>query len=88
MASSTPLNIKDPEVYQLARQLAALTGQTLTDTVRTALREHLSRTRNAQPDQLWIDKLREISDRCAARPIVDSRSDDELVGYDKFGIPK
>jgi antitoxin VapB len=88
MASSTPLNIKDPEVYQLARQLAALTGQTLTDTVRTALREQLSRTRNAQPDQLCIDKLREISDRCAARPIVDRRSNDELVGYDKFGIPK
>ena len=43
MPSDTPLNIKDPEVYQLARQLANLTGQTLTNTVRTALRERLSR---------------------------------------------
>jgi antitoxin VapB len=87
MSPKTPLNIKDPEVYQLARQLAELTGQSLTDTVRTALREQLSRTRNAQLDQLWIDKLREISDRCAARPVFDRRSDDELVGYDEFGIP-
>jgi antitoxin VapB len=86
MPPGTPLNIKDPEVYRLARQLAELTGQTLTDTVRTALREQLSRTRKAQPDRLWIDKLREISDRCAARPIVDRRSDDELLGYDEFGI--
>jgi len=88
MPSNTPLNIKDPEVYQLARQLADLTGQTLTDTVRVALRERLSRTLQAQPDPLWTEKLREISERCAARPIIDKRSDDELVGYDDLGIPR
>ena len=39
------------------------------------------------PDPQWIEKLREISDRCAARPVLDARSDDELVGYDEFGVP-
>ena len=83
-----PLNIKDPEVYQLARQVSDLTGETLTDAVRQALRERLQRTERAQSDPQWIEKLREISDRCAARPVLDSRSDEELAGYDEFGVPR
>jgi len=82
-----PLNIKDPEVYQLARQVADLTGETLTDAVRHALLERLKRKQQARPDPQWIEKLYEISDRCAARPVLDARSDDELVGYDEFGVP-
>jgi len=82
-----PLNIKDPEVYQLARQVADLTGETLTDAVRHSLQERLQREQRSQPDPLWIEKLREISDRCAARPVLDGRSDDELAGYDEFGAP-
>ena len=39
------------------------------------------------PDPQWIEKLREISDRCAARTMLDVRSDDELIGYDEFGAP-
>jgi antitoxin VapB len=84
---NVPLNIKDPEVYQLARQVAALTGETLTETVRRALRERLQREESAQTDPQWIEKLREISDRCAARPVLDHRSNDELVGYDELGVP-
>jgi antitoxin VapB len=83
-----PLNIKDPEVYQLARQVSDLTGETLTDAVRQALRERLQRTERARSDPQWIEKLREISDRCAARPVLDSRSDEELAGYDEFGVPR
>ena len=86
-SSDVPLNIKDPEVYQLARQVAELTGETLTDAVRGSLRERLQREERARRDPLWIERLREISDRCAARPVIDSRSDDELVGYDEFGVP-
>lgn len=82
-----PLNIKDPEVYQLARQMADLTGETLTDAVRHSLQERLQREKRARPDPQWIEKLCEISDRCAARPVLDARSDDELVGYDEFGVP-
>jgi antitoxin VapB len=82
-----PLNIKDPAVYQLARQVADLTGETLTDAVRHSLQERLKREQSARPDPQWIEKLLEISDRCAARPVLDARSDDELVGYDEFGVP-
>jgi antitoxin VapB len=82
-----PLNIKDPEVYQLARAVAELTGETLTDAVRHSLRERLQREKRVRLDPQWMEKLREISDRCAARPVLDTRSDDELIGYDEFGVP-
>jgi antitoxin VapB len=82
-----PLNIKDPEVYQLAKELADLTGESLTDTVRYSLRERLARERRSRPDPLYIERLLEISDRCAARPVLDPRSDDELIGYDELGLP-
>jgi hypothetical protein len=41
-----------------------------------------------RPDPLFIEKLMEISDRCAALPVLDPRSDDELAGYDELGIPR
>ena len=82
-----PLNIKDPEVYRMARQLADRTGQSLTAAVRQALREKLEREMRRDADPLLIDKLREISDRCAAEPILDSRTDDEILGYDDRGLP-
>ncbi len=85
---SKPLNIKDPEVYQLARQVADLTGETLTDAVRHALRERLNRELRTRPDPLFIEKLREISIRCASRPVIDPRSNDEIFGYDEMGIPR
>ncbi len=39
------LSIKTSEADRLARTLAALTGETMTDTVTTALRERLARER-------------------------------------------
>ena len=43
--------------------------------------------REPSPDTLLLERLREISDRCAARSVVDPRSDDDLVGYDQGGLP-
>ncbi len=38
-----PLNIKDPETERLASEVAALTGESKTGAVRTALRERKQR---------------------------------------------
>jgi len=84
---ATPLNIKDPEVYRLARELADKTGESLTEVVRRALRERLARERPREAQDLLIEKLREISDRCSALPVLDGRPDDEILGYDERGIP-
>lgn len=34
-----------------------------------------------------VDELDEIALRCAALPIMDTRADDEILGYDDRGLP-
>ena len=83
----TPLNIKDPEVYQMARQLADLSGETLTEAVRKSLRQRLMREQYGKRSRFEIERLREIADRVAALPVLDDQTDDEIIGYDERGVP-
>ena len=81
-----PLTIKNPEVDRLARDLATLTGETLTLAVRTALAERLERLKRT--DRPWGDAaIQAIVDHCAALPLLDTRSTDEILGYDENGLP-
>ena len=82
------LNIKHPEADRLARALAARTGETITGAVIQALRDRLQRTEGRRNPRSLIDDLREISDRCAALPVFDTRSADEILGYDEIGVPR
>jgi antitoxin VapB len=81
------LSLKDKETDRLAREVAALTGETLTDAIRKALSERLERERlrRGEPANLAA-RLREISQHCAGLPDYDSRTPGEIVGYDKTGM--
>jgi antitoxin VapB len=81
------LSLKDKETDRLAREVAALTGETLTDTIRKALSERLERERlrRGQPADLAA-RLREIGQHCANLPDYDTRAPDEIVGYDETGM--
>lgn len=82
------LTIKDPEADRLARKLAELTGETITSTVRTALRERLERVTGRSRVRALADELDEIALRCAALPVLDDRPMDEILGYDEHGLPR
>jgi antitoxin VapB len=88
MRKTPPLNIKDPEVYKLARQLADATGETLTATVKKALKERLERERRRVPDEFQLEAIREIVRRIASLPVLDPRTPDEIIGYDEHGVPR
>jgi antitoxin VapB len=81
------LSLKDPETDRLARELAALTGETLTEAIRKALADRLERERLCRgiPGRL-ADRLMELGRHCAALPDCDTRSPDEIVGYDETGM--
>jgi antitoxin VapB len=81
------LSIEDPEADRLAREVARLTGESLTRAVRTALAEGLERVRRRPRKRRLADELDEIAKRCAASPETDSRSGDETLGYDGHGLP-
>ena len=80
-----PLNVKDPEAYQLARVLADRTGQSLTQVVVTALREAVERDEKRRRHPAWMESIRAIQERVAALPVLDTRSDDEILGYNERG---
>jgi antitoxin VapB len=81
------ISLKDPETDRLARAVAALTGETLTAAVRKALAERLERERlkRGEPYDL-VARIREIGEHCASLPDFDTRSPDEIVGYDETGM--
>lgn len=80
------ISIKDEETYRLARELAAATGESLTDAIRTALRERLEREKGrAYPGV--AAKVRRVQERVARLPVLDPRPADQLVQYDEHGVP-
>lgn len=81
------LSIKQPQADQLARKLAAVTGLSLTDAILRALREQLERETGRSRVSSLAQDIRAISHRCAALPDLDSRSPEEILGFDEHGLP-
>ncbi len=79
------INIKDPATDALARELAAQTGETITEAIRAAMSERLARLRR-QARTAGID-LQHYIDRGRARPILDERPAEVILGYDQNGLP-
>ena len=82
------LNIKSEETHRLARELARLTGESMTAAVTVAVRERLDRVRRGQAVGL-ADRLLAIGKDCAARLKEPFRSADhgDLL-YDERGLPR
>ena len=81
------LNIKSPEAHELAREVADITGESLTTAVKEALRERLERLRGEDVAPL-ADRLMAIGRDCAPRlrePYRSANHADLLYGDD--GLP-
>ena len=87
MVAVVVLNIKNPEVDRLTRELGGLTGESITQAVKTAVEEWLRRVKSAETDPTLLDDLMEIARRCTALPVYDDRTADEILGYDENGLP-
>ena len=79
------LSITNVEAERLARELARERGTTVTRAVIAALEDALLRTRGRKVAPSIRDAIREISERCAALPDLDTRPADEILGYDERG---
>jgi len=82
------LSRKDSETDRLARDIAAPTGEGLTQAVRTAVScerpESERRRRGVGPD--LAARLTRLGRECAALPVSDTREPDEIIGYDENGL--
>ena len=72
------LNIKHPDADRLARELAAKTGESLTDAVLNALRERLRREEARRKRPALGRELAKIRDRCSSLPVLIPASQKKL----------
>jgi antitoxin VapB len=84
--SAMALSIKSDEADQLARELAAETGETLTEAVVIALRERLDREHARHGASMRV-RLARLAADVAALPVADGRTPEDIIGYDDAGLP-
>jgi antitoxin VapB len=79
-------NVKNPEADRLLRELTDVTGESLTEAIIVSVRERLDRERRIH-DATGHLTLDQAIERLASLPVLDERSDDEILGYDEHGLP-
>ena len=82
-----PLNIKDADTQALTKRLAGLTGESLTQAVKQAVRERLAQVEKTRRAIRLADELDHIALHCADLPRRDGRSAEQIIGYDERGLP-
>ena len=85
------MNIKDPEVHAMARELAARRSTTVTDAVRQALRAELERSGHGSEEQAGLarqQRVQELLDRFSRLPWPEGVTSKELRDalYDERGL--
>ena len=76
------INIKNAEADRLVRELSAITGETITETVIKSLAERLEKEKNKQITPLPIQReLLAIAERYQTLPTIDKRTEEEILGY-------
>jgi antitoxin VapB len=82
------LNIKSKKVHELTRELADLTGESMTEAVQVAVAERLERIREERGEGL-AQRLLAIGRDCAAHVKEEYRSVDHAdLLYDERGLPR
>ncbi|HPZ48842.1 MAG TPA: type II toxin-antitoxin system VapB family antitoxin [Propionibacteriaceae bacterium] len=79
--------MKNPVTDRLAPELADATGESLTEAVRRAIEDRLAKVARASSSDDVLSLYMSIIDRGRRMPIIDSRSEDEILGYDDDGLP-
>ncbi len=83
------MNIKSEDAHRLARELASLTGESVTAAVTEALRERLERVRRERGEETLADRLAAICRASAPhfREGFRSANHADLL-YDQRGLPR
>jgi antitoxin VapB len=81
------------DIEQLARLIAIKTGKTPEQIVREAVEARAAEAGVAQPKRKRTPEeirasIDAIAARVAALPVLDTRSDDEILGYNEHGVPE
>ncbi len=80
------ISIRNKKAEALARDIARRKNISMTQAIIESLEEK-SRTMGKAPgpEASRLTEIREIARRCAALPDLDTRTPDEILGYDEKG---
>jgi antitoxin VapB len=81
------LSIRNKEAERLAREVSRETGESITQAILRSLEERLLRLTGRKSAGDLAEELLRIGRRCSALPDLDTRSTDEILGYDQHGAP-
>lgn len=82
------LSIRSPQAEKLARQVASLSGENLTQAIIHALEKRLEALQSQIPDDQVFQHIMDISHRCRALQDHDTRSPDAILDYGAYGVPQ
>jgi antitoxin VapB len=82
------LSIRNSKAEKLARELAAESGENITQAIIHALEERLQRLCGRSTAIDLTEEIMKISRRCSEIPDQDQRSPDEILGYGPTGVPE
>jgi antitoxin VapB len=74
--------------HPLARQVARETGESLTEAIQKALQERWERLKRRRHSHVLAGQVEDLLRRVDALPTLDSRPEDEILGYDEHGMPR
>ena len=78
------LNVEHPEAD---RRIARTTGESIIGAVPTAIEESLQCETGRGGTDAVRKSIRLIQQRFAAKRVADTRTPDEIIGYDEHGLP-
>jgi antitoxin VapB len=84
------LHITNSAVERTVRELAGVTGESMTDAIGTAAAERLERLRPSTPSRLkpTAEEIMELVRSYHLQPINEDLTEDEILGYGPDGIPE
>jgi antitoxin VapB len=84
------LHITNPSVERTIRELAGITGETMTEAIGTAAIERIERLRSSaqRGPKPSAEEIMNLVRSYSLQPINTDLSEDEILGYGPDGIPE
>jgi antitoxin VapB len=83
-----PISIKNNEAEHLARELARETGESITEVIKRSLQDRLQRLRGRRHARELPEQVEDILQRMDALPAIHTGTEEEILGYNEFGMPE
>ena len=80
------LSIRDPHADHMARELANITGETITEAVGKALEERLAKVRRQDNVEERLQRIDELISIFRENHTGEILTDDDM--YDEYGLPR